>query len=391
MANSIVELINSQMPTVQTTVDLTLSRTSSTGAQIIDGNPDPALDMFFPIVSYQDSQIALLKFRNYKPTIASVVATDGEIPNDRDRLTITQEMLGNLKLAKGRIFTEEDFDLARRAEMLANSGQSAAAEAIRDNFLAVPGLLGRSVVNLHTVLSLRVAVAGQCLFTDTTTGIPALLDYTTQIPSGHLADTLTGNNRWSQSATATGVQNIVDHMTAVYASIKRFPPYIVMGLTEAINLRNQAATKEVVARMKGMITELGTVDAAALAAMPAPSLEEIGMAVSNRLLGSGGTPGTVQIIISDAIYYERGSGVNGTVEKSYIPAGYYFFAWPNYIERALVPSAVNDFAGAGLVTTTDIVSKDPRQEKVAVSARGLPLVPDPRLIAARNVENNVIS
>lgn len=390
MAHSIIELINAQMPTVHKTVDLTLSRTSSTGELIVDGSPDPALNPFFPLVSYQDSTLALLKFRNYKPTIASIVATDGEIPVDRDRVTITQEILGNLKLAKGRVFTEEDFEVARKAEMLAMYGQSAAAEAIRDNFLAVPAILAQSVVNLHTVLSLRVAVTGKCLFTDTNTGVPAELDYTSQIPVEQLPGALTGNARWSQSATATGIQNLVDHMSAIYNKLKRFPPFLIMGLTEAINLRNQNSTKEIVARMKGTITELGTVDAAALAAMPAPSFEDIGAAIANRLLGSGGIPGTVQIIISDAIYYQRGSDNTGTQEFSYIPPGYYFFAWPNYIERAIVPSASNDFAG-GLVTTTEVVSKEPRKEKVIVAGRGLPLVPDPRLIAARNVENTALS
>jgi hypothetical protein len=386
---SVIELINASMPTVSKSVDLTLSTISSNGSLIVDGNPDPALDMFFPLVSYDDDVLAMLKFRTYKPTLGYVVATDGEIPVDRERVTITQELFGNFKLAKARLITEEDMNVARRAEMLAASGSLMAAEKIRDTFLAIPAQLTQGVINLHTKLSLDTAVLGACNFFDPTTEITANLSYTSQIPAGNLATTLTGTTRWSQLPTATGIQDLVDHMSVVYNNIRRFPPYVIMSRTEANNLRNQASTKELVARSKGILTEVGTPAASAIAALPPPTIQEISDVVGSRLTAGGGQSGTVTLIVSDAVYYLKGNGILGTQAFSYIPSGYYFFAWEGYIERAIVPTASNNYAG-GLVTTTEILKKEPPQEKVTVAGRGFPLVADPRLIASRNVENTAI-
>jgi hypothetical protein len=386
---SIIDLINASMPTVSRSVDLTLSSLSSNGALIVDGNPDPALDLFFPLVSYQDDVLAMLKFRTYKPTLGYVVATDGEIPVDRERVTITQELFGNFKLAKSRLITEEDMNVARRAEMLAASGSLLAAEKIRDTFLAIPSQLTQGVINLHTKLSLDTACLGACNFLDPTTNITANLSYTSQIPAGNLAAALTGTARWSQLTTATGVQDLVDHMNAVYANIRRFPPYVVMSRFDANNLRNQASTKELVARSKGIITEVGTPAAAAISALEPPTMAEISNIIGARLMAGGGQPGTTTLIVSDALYYIRGAGILGTQTFTYIPPNYYFFAWEGYIERAIVPTASNNYAG-GLVTSTEILKKEPPQESVTVAGRGFPLAADPRLIASRNVENNAI-
>jgi hypothetical protein len=163
-----------------------------------------------------------------------------------------------------------------------------------------------------------------------------------------------------------------------------------MGRVTANNLRNQTSTKESVGRAKGMITEVGAANPAAVAAMPPPSLSEISGLIGQRLLAGGGQNANTQIIVSDAVYYQRGGGRNGTVELPYIPSGYYFFATDNFIERAIVPTASNNFRG-GLVTTTDILSKEPPQESITVAGRGFPLAMDPRFIAARNVENTAIA
>jgi hypothetical protein len=383
---SVVELINASMPTIKKSVDLTLSSLSSTGELIIDGNPDPALNRFFPFISYDDDVLAILKFRTFKPTLGYVVATDGEVPVDRERVTISQELFGNFKLAKSRMITEEDMNVARRAEMLALSGSLQAAEKIRDTFLAIPAQLTQGVLNLHTVLTIQTACVGFCNYLDPTSGITANLSYTQQIPAGNFAATLTGNARWSQWTTATGIDDIVNHMNAIYLNIRRFLPYIVMSRTEANNLRNQASTKDIVYRAKGMITEVGTQSVPAMSNLEPPTLGEIGDVIGKRLLAGGGQQGTVEIIVTDAVYFVRGAGILGTQTLSYVPPGYYFFASDAYIERALVPTASNNYAG-GLVTSTEVLKKEPPQESVTVAGRGFPLVPDPRLIASRNVEN----
>lgn len=382
---SIIELVNNQPGVVQRAIDLQLSTVSSTGEVYRDGYPDPALNRFFPFVQYSDPILALLKMRSYTPTVGYVVATDGDIPQDSERLTVTQETFGNFKLAKSRLITEEDFIVARQAEQLAMSGNGQAAEAIRNMFLAVPAMLTQSLINLHTVMSVQVACTGICNYADPTSGITANLSYASQIPNGNLPSALTGTSVWSNWANANGINDIVGHMNAYYDNLKKFPPFIVMSRKTANDLRNQNSTKAIVARNTGVLMEVGTPDAAAIGQLPPPSLEAVSDAINQRIIAGGGQMGTTQIIVSDAFYYQRGANVTGTQTLPYIPANYYFFATDNFIERAIVPTASNNFAG-GLVTTTEIVSKEPPQEKITVAGRGFPLVPDPRFIGARKVD-----
>jgi hypothetical protein len=385
---SVIELINANLPRINKSVDLTLSTVSSTGEIYVDGLPDPALNRFFPIVNYPDPKLAMLKFKSSKPTLAYIVATDGTVPADTERLQLTQELFGNFKLAKGYLVTEADMEVMREVDMMAATGQELAAEQIRMHYLAMPASLSQGCINLHTMLTLRTACAGRCYYYDETTKIPADLSYVAQIPNGNLAAALTGNSRWSQWATANGINDIVAHMQVVYDNIKRFPPFIVMSRTEANNLRNQASTKEVVYRAKGIITEVGTPNAAAIAALTPPSLTDIADVIGQRLLAGGGQNGSVQIIVTDAVYYVRSAG-GITQAYPYLPAGYYIFAWDNYIERAIVPTASNNFAG-GLSVKARVTDDEPPQERITVAGRGFPLAPDARLIAARNVEDSAI-
>lgn len=382
---SIIELLNNQPGVVQRAIDLQLSTVSSTGEVYRDGYPDPALNRFFPFVQYSDPILALLKMRSYTPTVGYVVATDGDIPQDSERLTVTQETFGNFKLAKSRLITEEDFIVARQAEQLAMSGNGQAAEAIRNMFLAVPAMLTQALINLHTVMSLQVACTGICNYVDPISGITANLSYASQVPQGNLASALTGTSVWSNWTNATGIADIVGHMNAYYDNLKKFPPFIVMSRKTANDLRNQNSTKVIVARDTGVLTEVGAPDVAAVGQLPPPSLETISNAINKRVIAGGGQYGTVQIIVSDAYYYQRGANAVGTLTLPYIPANYYFFATDNYIERAVVPTASNNFAG-GLVVTTEVVSKEPPQEKITVAGRGFPLSPDPRFIGARKVD-----
>jgi hypothetical protein len=390
MTGILLELFENNLQTINKIVDLTLARENSAGQIIIDGYPDPALDMFMPLVNYPDAHLAIMKMKTFAPTLARIGATDGEVRPERSKVTLDVERLGNLKIYKSRLLTEEDANTLQRAKVLDILGSPQAAQAIRDMYLSTPALLAQSCINLATVLALRVAISGACLYTDPVTDIAAELSYASSIPSGHIAATKTGNARWSQLATANGIQDLLDHMNVYYNTLRRFPPYVIMGRTEALNLVSQASTKEQVARLKGMLTEAGTVDAAAIANMPQPTLDDVAGVISNRLMGTSGRSGTTQLIVSDAIYYNSDESGNPTTTAPYIPAGYYLFATPGYMERAIVPSAENNYLG-GLITVPEAVSKVPMRDKLTVVGRMVPLVADPRLLAARNVENSAIS
>ena len=391
MVAALLELINSNRPMIDKMVDLTLSRTNSAGDVIVDGYPDPALDIFFPQMSYSSLKLALLKMKTYAPSVARIVAIDSEIPVERSRVSINEEVLGNLKVAKSRLLTEEDMGVLFEARSLDLLGMGDAARALENVYLQSPALLTQAIKNLMRVFAARIACTGVCLYRDPLTRLTATeLDYTSQIPAGHLPAAKTGIGRWSQYATADGIGDLTSHMSAYFDTLRRFPPYVVMSRKTAMDLLMQSSTRESVARLRGAITELGTVDAAALARMPQPSLSDAANAVSNRLINTAGGSGSTEIIVSDAIYYQSDSEGNPTISSSFIPNDYYFFAAPGMIEEAVLPTASNNFAG-GLVTSTEVVSVEPPKGKLTVAGRVLPLCADPRFIAARNVEDTAIS
>jgi len=388
MPGSIIELINMEMPVISKTIDLTIARVAQNGDTFVDGNPDPVLSAFFPLVNYPDMQLALMKLIASKPTLANVIAIDGDIPLKREFVSLTRENIGHCKVGAARMFVESDFDTLREAEKLAAIGSTLASQAIRDAYLQSPIMLTQGVINLHSMLSIRTACTGACSYYDVESKVPYELSYTSQIPTAHLPVPLTTTRRWSILATATGIQDIVDHATAYYQTFRRFPRNIVMGLIEATSLRNQASTKLAIAKNKGVFIS-GVPTADEIAAIDAPTLEEISMCIAKKLTGVGSQATMINFIVSDALFYRRDeSGV--LVSGSYIPAGYYFFAENGFIERAIVPTASNNYSG-GLSTTTEILRKEPPQEQVTVAGRAVPLVSDPRLIAARNVENTAIA
>lgn len=391
MAYSVIEMLNSQMPTVQKTVDLTISTLSSNGQLILPGMPDPALDMFFPMQSYLALEVALMKMRESRPTLANIIAIDGEVPTDTVPLTLTTEVIGSLKIGKARVFTEEDFNMMYKLQMLLATAPQA-AQQILDHLMQTPITMTMGLRALMRRMSLLIAVTGKALYTDPITGIATTsLDYTAQIPSGHLAATKTGNARWSQSATANPIGDLVAHAQAYFDNLKRWPAYVIMGRTEANNLRLAATTKEIVARTKGIITDSGTVDPAAIASILPPSLTEISAAIAQQLTGSdGASPGTMTLIVSDSTWEQRNADGTATT-GSYIPSGYYLFASPGYIEEAMTPIASNNFAGGISIQTDRLVPSEPRRELLTVATGYLPLCVDPRLIAARNVENTALA
>lgn len=381
---SIIELINHHMPEISRSVDLTLSIPSSGGGTYQDGSPDPALDIYFPETGYLTEEAAFLRFRSHRPTLAYIRGVDGEVPTDREYMDLTLERIGSLLIAKGQIFIEDDFKLMRKIEMMRSAGMGAAAQELMDVFMTTPARLALAWMATLRMLCQRVGVAGKALYRDNNTDIPVELDYTDQIPAGHLATTKTTTGRWSQPATADGITDLVSHLNAVYGTLRQFPPEIAMGSSEADNLRNQASTKIKVARIKGTIT-----DGAAIADatnLPRPTLEEVQQVIASELTSAAQSQGAApRLVVSDAKWYRRLK--SGVIDSgTYLPAGYYQFLFPGYIEAARFPTATNNFQ-AGLAISTKREDFPPISEKIAVDGGGIPIVSDPRYIASRNVEN----
>jgi hypothetical protein len=391
---SVLEYIhrNGQLlPSIARAIDLTLSRPSSGGGTYQDGYPDPALDRFFPEASYQTTKAAFFKMRTKRPTIAYLRGLEGEVVVDRDDVDLTEDTIGSCLIAKGVVWTEADFKLIQEIEGWRNSGRQQAATELLDAYKTTPIRLTDSWKTTLRMLCQRVAVAGKALYTETRTtpNIPFELEYTDAVPAGHLAAPKTGNARWSQLATADGLADLSSHLNLVYRTLHRYPPAIGMGSIEADNLLDQNKVRVKIARFLGRLTN--ETDPADPSVLPRPTLAEIKAYLQTQT--SAATQGGVQapdLIVSDAIYYARAA--NGVIDSgtSFIPPGYYFFAWDNYIEAARFPTATNSFANS-LAIATDRKTFPPIEEKLAVDGAGVPLVADARYIAACNVQNTPLT
>jgi len=377
-ANSVVELFGREASAVDNLIDLTLTNIQSA---------DPALDPYFPKRDYETRELAMLRMSNNTPDIAYLVAEDEEIPLEKSSVALSLEDMGSLKVARGQLYLAKDFEMMFKIRQYRAMGQARAADALEDAYLAQPGQMTQYVHNTLYVLAIRVACTGVCAYSDPLTGLaPAALDYRSNAPAGNFPAPLTGNKRWSQSATATGINDLIGHLAAYYAVKRRYPKAIIMGLTEFTNLRMQRSTKLLVAALRGVTVDAANTDA--IAAIPLATWEEMNQLISRSILGGDGRQAMIEFLVSDREF--RGRNAAGIIDpQPYIPAGYYFFAEEGFIERATVPCIEKDFA-SGFYYANRVLNDAPRQERTVIVGNVLPLVQDPATLAGRNVENTPI-
>lgn len=391
---SVAELLNKNRPTITRSIDLTLSELSATGARIRDGLFDPALAPFIASPSYQTRDVAWLKVKSFRPRIAHIRGTDGEVLMERNYVDLTKEDLGSINISDGAVWTESDY---QRLDMLRMLGQDMtrqreAYQELLDVFLQRPADLTLGIQQTWLLMALRAVTFGNPNYTDPRSGITYSVDYTADIPAGHLAATLAGNDRWSQLTTANGIDDLVAHLNVFYDSVKRFPSGIALSRLMADNLRNQASTKILVARNKGTITDgAAIVDSSNL---PKASLEDIRDVIATELTSSNATMAAPSIIVTDAVYYNANS-----TASPFLPADYYVFLTENMVEAARVPTIADLKArstGQGTLSAGGytVIAKDsndiPAKDTLKVDSAGMIIIPDPRFIGARNVENTAV-
>jgi hypothetical protein len=392
MANSFIEYINQIPATINKSVDLTIRRRSVDGTLVKDGNPDPALYKLFPVMSYSSTLLAIQKIKEASPMIGTILAFDQEILQEREWAEVTEEKIGKFKIAKGRIYLEDEFYLIKRIEEMSSSdmpGSQATALQLIKVIQAVPSALTEACMNALFMLSLRIAALGKCAYTDPKSKFIADLEYVP--PAGHFAPPLTAANRWNQPTTAQGINGLVDHLAVFYETNQRFPDRIIMNSANFNQLRSQSSTKEFFLRnVVRQITTGQSIDASAIAAHDPLGPDELNKVLNNRLLANvGQAPNDVVIMPTDCRYFWRDE--NGNRQSDfYVPKDYYFFYVNGMVEQALFPNAANNFA-AGAAVNTELLKKDPRREQVTSSIVGVPLVTDPRLLGARNVNDTAIA
>jgi hypothetical protein len=360
---SIANFLNRNTRTVTAIVDQTFARLLE---------PITVLDRYMPTKNYISRKLLLLKFKGHRPTIASVVAEEQEIPPSRPRATLDEDLLGNLKLGKKLVFKARDFEMMNelmRYSLEAGPLAEQMTQEIKKYFFGLVADLVPPLIEKHTVLTMQIATTGTCTFIDPLTGARVELTYPNTIAT-NLPAALAGNNRWSQPATATPLANLQKHATDYYTNLVQWPYAVMLHFD---TLRQIAETNEAkVAYLSTVGATTGPADTSGVYLKDEQVIDMIRARTRCQ---------TVEIF--DAQYSEEQE--NGDViDKFFLPDNYYLFARENYMERALVPTVEKDFQ-PGVFLHSKIIEEAPRQERSVAVANGIPLVADERYIAARKV------
>lgn len=384
MSISIISLLNRYPEEIAKTIDLTFELTSATGEKYRRGLPDPALKKFIPMLRYAMAKLALQKIGERRPTLAFIVGIDGEIPIRREPVDLSIETVGSAKLARGRLFTEEDFDLMREAEMNLAVNNEAAYQAFVDRYMQTPAYLTQTIVSLASVLLLQLFSTGTCTYIDPETGLGFELSYLSQVPV---------TNRpaapailWSVPGTATPLPNMRDHLNAYYGNVFMMPEAIVLSSSAADAMLNADDSKIKIARMLGRVTDSVAPGAGFAASLPRPTLADVKQWLGNEITSAAqASVGVPDLIVSDAQYFTIAA--NGTINTNgtpYFATNTYWFANSGLVEGAFVPTATNDYASTMAFITED-VSKSPKREKATIDTKFLALCSDPRMLGWRQV------
>lgn len=369
-------------------IDLTFQLTSASGGRYERGLPDPALTRFIPQRRYVSPKLAIAKMAERRPTLASIVAVDGEMPLRREPVEFQIEMVGSVKLGRARLFTEEDYDLLNEARLYLAANMPQVYQEFEERYMQVPAKLTQAVTSLAALLLIQIFASGAATYIDPETGLGFELSYLNQVPATNRPAALTSTDTWTNANVTTSkpLEVIRDHLNAYYGNVLTLPPAIGMSGAVADGMLNSNDTKLKIGRMLGRISDSVAPNAGAIASLPRPSIQECRDWLSREITSSAqGSLSVPEIVVTDALYYTLDS--TGRINQSgtaYHPANQYTFFTEGIVEGAYVPTATNNYA-ATMALITEEVSKAPKREKASIDTRFLALCTDPRMLGWRQV------
>jgi hypothetical protein len=333
------------------------------------------LDRLMPATSYPTRSILINRMVNHRPTLATIIAEDAEVPPSRPQMILNEELLGNCKIGKKYQWNERDQELL--LEMQRGSLPQATKVAIENYFFGTVANLVPAIYDKSMRLSMDIALTGSCDFTDPISKAKFSISY--PVTSGHIPSALTAGALWSAPTTCTPLTNLQDHAEVVYNTVGRFPDSVSMHRAQ---LRQVANSNE--AKIAWLTRNGGS---------GTTSQDLTGVFLSDmqtmELIGERANPfGRAEVIINDAKYSEELA--NGTIsDKFYLAVGantgYYQFGWDGYIERGFVPTIENKLASGIYVVNGQKTDDVPHRYWSTAVANFVPVVRDPRYIAARKV------
>lgn len=361
---SIAEYLGRQKRTIDKIVDQTYFRLMEDVG---------VMEEQLPRTNYDDRTLLALKMDHGRPTVASLVAEEQEIPVSRQRLSLSEDLMGNLKIGKQHVWKARDFEAMRKLQLMVASGETTAAvsQGLQKYFFGQVADLVPAVFEKALVLTMKVATTGSCIFTDPLSGAKVELTYPTV--AAHLPAALAAAARWSQPTTCTPLQNLADHAQ----TIKDTLGYWMTRLTlRDLNFRQIANSNEAkIAYLRKIGSSLDTSIADNLAGIYLEDQQVIDLIKSRTRVE--------EVVIFDAQYSEEQA--DGTIlDKPFLDDNYYFFGKPGFIEQAFVPTVEKDFQ-PGIYSNSRVLNDAPRVERSVAVGNMVPACFDPRCIAARKV------
>lgn len=330
-----------------------------------------------PSTQYAAVELAMARFKTGRPTIASVVAPAQNIPNSSpQRLELTIETTGFMKIAKQRVWDEDD---ARYFNNLYNQlgARPELKMALEQTYMTSVDQLTKAVYERGLMIAMQIQQSGSAVFVDPLTDFEVEISYANRILPQLFPAALSGAALWSAAATATGLNNLRIHAEEWSNYFQEPPAEITMKRAQLRQLAEQASTKEIFLARRGAENP----NAAMIAASWITDEEVIELVKTYTrcdrvtVLGSNPTSGHT---------YMEESQAGPPVERSYLADGTYYFSAESNLERAWVPTYENDFR-PGIYTLTETKEKAPRIDRTVAVGCMIPVVIDPRKLAARKV------
>lgn len=332
-----------------------------------------------PVRNYRDAELLIMRFNRTKPTVASIVGDEQELPVQRARATLTEDFLNETRIGKQYVFKNTDFKAMLKLEK-ALRDKDAPPELIKEFkriFFGYAEDLPIAVVEKLTILMIQAFCKASIDFEDILTKARFTISYPDAITTGGdttqlmFTNTPTTPLAWNTPDTATGLRNLELHALAWFRNFGSFPPSLYLRYNLFLDLKAQTSTKQAIAVRRGYGATVG--DIAAMYLEDADVLEVIRQRTKCQ-----------KIVFLDDIYSEESeSGV--VSDKYFLPDDTYFFTEPGIAERAFVPTPEKDFE-PGIYVKARELDDAPRKERIVGIGAGIPAIFDGRKIAARKVK-----
>lgn len=327
------------------------------------------IERLIPATSYVNSKILLSRMSYSRPTIASIVAPEQEIPNQSSRMTLDSERIGKLKIAKQRIWKENDYEMLRELDSLPASSEI--AMAIKKHFLGTPAELTDSIYEKSIMLAIKIAITGECIFEDPLTGAEVELSYNDRTFADLMPAPLTGTNVWTDTANAQGLVDLELHARAHFDRFGMYASDLTMREPMIRMLKFQDSVKVAALARRGASQR----DAEIVESLYLADQEVIDL-IKDRTKAQN-------VETFDAMYSEEQAD-GAVIDRYYLDDNYYFFSMPGNIERAFIPTVERNFQ-AGIYTRTKEISDAPKIERTVGVGNCAPFCRDARKLAARRV------